>query len=187
MKNFILNAFEDFITGNGIWILVGCLAFALIVSVVFLYLNIQKEKKEAEKNKQALIEKLAEQYSKKELEKKEEVKEAAPKKVAPARKANAKKAEPKTKETVKSKAPAKKTTKKVAPKVQDAIDADVDTESGDYDISYDAESKEWVIKRTNLARATKRTSADHPAGIVASAFSASHCNRFPPMPYWTAQ
>ena len=46
MKRFLLeDGFMDFITGNGIWILVGCLAFALLVSVLFLVLNIEKEKK----------------------------------------------------------------------------------------------------------------------------------------------
>ena len=49
MNNFLLNGFEDFITGSGIWILVGCLAFALLVAVVFLILNIRKEKQQQTK------------------------------------------------------------------------------------------------------------------------------------------
>ena len=155
MKNFLLNAFEDFITGNGIWILVGCLAFALIVSVVFLYLNIQKEKKEAEKNKKALIERLAEQYAKKQAEKlavekqaekQEEVK--AEKVVTTKRKTTTKKSENKEASTTKK---AKTIEKKVEQKVEE------NAESGDYEISYDEEAKEWVVKRTNLTRATKRT------------------------------
>jgi hypothetical protein len=44
--DFILsNGFENFMSGNGIWIVIGCLGFAFLVSIVFLILNIQKEKR----------------------------------------------------------------------------------------------------------------------------------------------
>ena len=97
MKDLLLNAFEDFITGNGIWILIGCLAFALIVSIIFLCLNIKKEKKLQENNKQELIAKLAEQYIAEETKEpaKEPSKKSAAKKPAekkePAKKPAAKK------------------------------------------------------------------------------------------------
>ena len=36
-------------------------------------------------------------------------------------------------------------------------------ESGDYEISYDAEAKQWVVKRETNARATKRTKTKQEA------------------------
>jgi uncharacterized membrane protein YhiD involved in acid resistance len=43
--NFLGTSFEEFISGNGIWILIGCLVVAFVVSVIFLILNIVKAKK----------------------------------------------------------------------------------------------------------------------------------------------
>ena len=144
MKDLLLNAFEDFITGNGIWILIGCLAFALIVSIIFLCLNIKKEKKLQENNKQELIAKLAEQY------------------IAEATKEPAK--EP-AKKPVEKKEPAKKpVAKKPAAKKEPANEeVKEEAEGGDYDISFDAEAKQWVVKRTNLSRAAKRTKTKQEA------------------------
>lgn len=145
MKDLLLNAFEDFITGNGIWILIGCLAFALIVSIIFLCLNIKKEKKLQENNKQELIAKLAEQYIAEET--KEPAKKSAAKKPAE-KKEPAKK--PAAKKPAAKKEPAKEEVKEEA-------------EGGDYDISFDAEAKQWVVKRTNLSRAAKRTKTKQEA------------------------
>ena len=172
MKSF-LNDFEGFITGNGIWILVGCLAFALIVSVIFLYLNIQKEKREEDINKKALIARIAEQYAKKEAEKNAEKQvetavEVKPVKKAPVRKPKAEKVEEKPKTVPAKKAPAKKASTV-------AVKAEVEDEgSGDYDISYDAEAKEWVVKRTNLTRATKRTATKQQAIDYAKPLAEKH-------------
>ena len=41
-----LASFDEFMTGDGIWIVVGVLALALVVTVVFLILNIVKAKKQ---------------------------------------------------------------------------------------------------------------------------------------------
>ncbi|MBO4412731.1 MAG: DUF2188 domain-containing protein [Clostridia bacterium] len=153
MKNFLLTAFEDFITGNGIWILIGCLAFALIVSIVFLYLNIQKEKKEQENNKQELIAKLAEKYALENEIAKQQADEEKQVKKAPAKTAAAK--------TTKKAATKKPETKKAPePKTEPEEDG---AAGGDYDISFDAKAKEWVVKRTNLTRATKRTKTKQQA------------------------
>ncbi len=40
-----LGNFEEFISGYGIWILVGVLGLAFIISVIFLVLNIYKANK----------------------------------------------------------------------------------------------------------------------------------------------
>ena len=145
MKDLLLNAFEDFITGNGIWILIGCLAFALIVSIIFLCLNIKKEKKLQENNKQELIAKLAEQYIA------EETKE-------PSKKSGAKK--PAEKKEPAKKPAAKKPAAKKEPAKEEVKE---EAEGGDYDISFDAEAKQWVVKRTNLSRAAKRTKTKQEA------------------------
>lgn len=206
MKSFLLNGFEDFITGSGIWILVGCLAFALLVSVLFLILNIEKEKKMREKNstpiiltkeeapKAERIQPVEVKVSKVEEEKAEEkveepkeeakVEEEKPAKKAPAKKSAAKTAtkkateenkevEPKTtakKTTTKKVAEEKKEvepkeTKKAAPKKEEkeVVKEEPAQEGGNYDISYDAESKQWVVKRESNARATKRTKTKQQA------------------------
>ena len=206
MKSFLLNGFEDFITGSGIWILVGCLAFALLVSVLFLILNIEKEKKMREKNstpiiltkeeapKAERIQPVEVKVSKVEEEKAEEkveepkeetkVEEEKPAKKAPAKKSAAKTAtkkateenkegEPKTtakKTTTKKVAEEKKevepkATKKAAPKKEEkeVVKEEPAQEGGNYDISYDAEAKQWVVKRESNARATKRTKTKQEA------------------------
>jgi len=238
MKSFLLNGFEDFITGSGIWILVGCLAFALLVSVLFLILNIEKEKKMREKNstpiiltkeeapKAERIQPVEVKVSKVEEEKAEEkveepkeetkVEEEKPAKKAPAKKSAAKTAtkkateenkevEPKTtaKKTttqkategnkeVEPKTTAKKTTtkkvaeekkevepkatKKAAPKKEEkeVVKEEPAQEGGNYDISYDAEAKQWVVKRESNARATKRTKTKQQAIDYAKPLAEKH-------------
>lgn len=55
MEFIAANGFEEFINGNGIWIIIGCLGLAFIVSIVFLFLNIIRARKimktEAEETK----------------------------------------------------------------------------------------------------------------------------------------
>lgn len=217
MKSFLLNGFEDFITGSGIWILVGCLAFALLVSVLFLILNIEKEKKMREKNstpiiltkeeapKAERIQPVEVKVSKVEEEKVEEkveepkeetkVEEEKPAKKAPAKKSAAKTATKKATEEnkeVEPKTTAKKTTtkkvaeenkevepkatKKAAPKKEEkeVVKEEPAQEGGNYDISYDAESKQWVVKRESNARATKRTKTKQQAIDYAKPLAEKH-------------
>lgn len=46
-KNLLNSGFEDFLNGSGVWIVVGVLAATFVVSMVFLVLNILKDKKAA--------------------------------------------------------------------------------------------------------------------------------------------
>ena len=46
-KNLLNSGFEDFLNGSGVWIVVGVLAATFVVSIVFLILNILKDKKAA--------------------------------------------------------------------------------------------------------------------------------------------
>lgn len=215
MKSFLLNGFEDFITGSGIWILVGCLAFALLVAVLFLILNIEKEKKmqqhkstpivlttEEEKPKAERIQPVEVKVSKVEEEKVEEVKveepkkvettKTAPKKAAPKKekvekeanteneekveKETSKKAavkkETEKKTTAKKETTKKSTSKKVEPKEE--VKEELPEESGNYEISYDAESKQWVVKRETNARATKRTKTKQQAIDYAKPLAEKH-------------
>lgn len=194
---FLLSTFEDFITGSGIWILVGCLAFALLVSILFLILNIEKEKKMRESNTTPLYIKREEKVEKERIQpvevKTSEEKVAVEEKAKPVAteektetKAPAKPAtKPQTKSTAKAtksstkttsdkkieekskpvevkkaetKAPAKKTTSAKAKVVEEVVE-----ESGNYDISFDAQTGEWVVKRENNSRATKRTKTKQEA------------------------
>lgn len=191
MRNFLLSGFEDFITGSGIWILVGCLAFALLVSILFLILNIEKEKKmqakkstpivlttEEEKPKAERIQPV-EVKTNKEEEKVEEVEKEEPVKKATTKKAPAKTTKkpaskkPATEEKVTSepatekKATVKKSaTKKVEPKkeeVKEEVKEVLPTEGGNYEISFEAETKKWVVKREANTRATKKTKTKQEA------------------------
>lgn len=58
-----------------------------------------------------------------------------------------------------------KETKKAAPKKEEkeVVKEEPAQEGGNYDISYDAESKQWVVKRESNARATKRTKTKQQA------------------------
>lgn len=196
MKSLLLS-FEDFIMGSGIWILVGCLAFCLLISIVFLILNIKKEKENLEKGRNTVVapqvqakpevkeepkEEIKDEPVKAEAEVKAEVKET--KKVpakAPAKKAPVKKeVKEETKQEESKKSPAKTAEKKAETKKVSAKKAPVkqetktvkkvskpaepvEEESGNYDISYDFNSSEWVVKRENSLRATKRTKTKQEA------------------------
>lgn len=190
---FLLSTFEDFITGSGIWILVGCLAFALLVSILFLILNVEKEKKMRESNTTPLYIKREEKVEKEriqpvevktseeksepvateEAETKTKAKTTKPatksqtkaptKATKPATKTTAdKKTEekPKSKPVEVKKAETKAPAKKATPA---KVDEEVAEESGNYDISYDAQTGEWVVKRENNSRATKRTKTKQEA------------------------
>lgn len=152
MKRFLLeDGFMDFITGNGIWILVGCLAFALLVSVLFLVLNIEKEKKARANNPAKKV-----------------VKEEAPKeRVKPVEVNIAKKEEA----VVEEKTEPVKAEPVVEEKEEPAAEVE---ESGNYEINYDAANKQWVIRRENSLRATKRTRTKQEAIDYAKPLADKH-------------
>ena len=152
MKRFLLeDGFMDFITGNGIWILVGCLAFALLVSVLFLVLNIEKEKKARANNPAKKV-----------------VKEEVPKeRVKPVEVNIAKKEEA----VVEEKAEPVKAEPVVEEKEEPAAEVE---ESGNYEINYDAANKQWVIRRENSLRATKRTRTKQEAIDYAKPLADKH-------------
>lgn len=196
---FLLSTFEDFITGSGIWILVGCLAFALLVSILFLILNVEKEKKMRESNTTPLYIKREEKVEKERIQpvevKTSEEKVVVEEKSEPVAteeaetKTKAKTTKPatksQTKAPIKATKPSTKTTadkkteekpkskpveaKKVEPKTPAKkstpakVVEEVVEESGNYDISYDAQTSEWVVKRENNSRATKRTKTKQEA------------------------
>lgn len=111
MKFIGANEFENFISGYGIWIIIGCLGVAFIVSVIFLFLNVNKVKKARLENSTPAKPEpvLANIESKKEIEKIEPVKEDEKKQIA-----------------------------------------------SEYNISYDKEKDEWVVKKAGASRASKR-------------------------------
>ena len=152
MKRFLLeDGFMDFITGNGIWILVGCLAFALLVSVLFLVLNIEKEKKARANNAAKKV-----------------VKEETPKeRVKPVEVNIAKKED----EVAKVEEPAAQ-----EEKVEEVVEepASEGEEAGNYEINYDAENKQWVVRRENSLRATKRTKTKQEAIDFAKPLADKH-------------
>lgn len=159
-----LASFDEFMTGDGIWIVVGVLALSLVVTVVFLILNIVKAKKqkaleEAEKveeqpGKEEKVGNVKEEPLKEE-EQKEEVKEE-PKEEAEAE-------TKKTSEKPKKKAPsaknskpaeAEKAQKEHAEKQQVKEEKPMTKET--YGVTYDKENRQWVVKKTGSARASKR-------------------------------
>lgn len=77
-KNLLNSGFEDFLNGSGVWIVVGVLAATFVVSMVFLVLNILKDKKAAQKEAEAKAEEvnaLNAEEEKEEPSKQEEIKE----------------------------------------------------------------------------------------------------------------
>lgn len=52
---YIANGLADFVSGNGIWIVIGCLGLAFLVSIIFLILNIQKAKRASSLAKESSV------------------------------------------------------------------------------------------------------------------------------------
>lgn len=128
-----LGTFEDFISGYGIWILVGCLGIAFVVSVIFLFLNVNRVKKERLQAKKEAIQKIKKEENKLEKEdKKVEI------------------------EKVKlTKKPVAKTTK-TAIKSKSLTSKSTSTKEGIYLVSFDKKTKEWAVKKSSATRATKK-------------------------------
>lgn len=48
MKFIGANGFNDFLSGYGLWVIIGCLGLSFVVALIFLFLNIIKAKKAKE-------------------------------------------------------------------------------------------------------------------------------------------
>lgn len=159
-----LASFDEFMTGDGIWIVVGVLALALVVTVVFLILNIVKAKKQKALEE---AEKVEEQLGKeekvgnvkeeplKEEEQKEEVKEEPKEEAEAETKKTSEKPKKKASSAKNSKpAEAEKAQKEHAEKQQVKEEKPMTKET--YGVTYDKENRQWVVKKTGSARASKR-------------------------------
>lgn len=162
-----LASFDEFMTGDGIWIVVGVLALALVVTVVFLILNIVKAKKQKALEE---AEKVEEQPGKEEKvgnvkeeplkeEQKEEVKEEPKEEQKEEAEAETKKTSEKPKKKASSAknskpAEAEKAQKEHAEKQQVKEEKPMTKET--YGVTYDKENRQWVVKKTGSARASKR-------------------------------
>ena len=162
-----LASFDEFMTGDGIWIVVGVLALALVVTVVSLILNIVKAKKQKALEE---AEKVEEQPGKEEKvgnvkeeplkeEQKEEVKEEPKEEQKEEAEAETKKTSEKPKKKASSAknskpAEAEKAQKEHAEKQQVKEEKPMTKET--YGVTYDKENRQWVVKKTGSARASKR-------------------------------
>ena len=163
-----LASFDDFMTGNGIWIVVGVLALSLVVTVVFLVLNILKARKESalkdgEEGKQAASEDAPEEEKspeeqeeiKKSPENQEEIKEE---KEAGEEKKEEDKAGEKPKKTASKakKSNSVKEDKTQKEHVEKQVKEEKPMTKETYGVTYDKENRQWVVKKTGSARASKR-------------------------------
>lgn len=156
--NYLLS-FDSFITGSGIWILVGCLGFALLVSIIFLVLNIEKEKRKMQNGNTPVV--LPSLEEKPVVAEEKPVVEEKEVKAVEAEKEE-KVEEPVKEEKVAEKKPAAKKApaKKVA---SEPVKEEKESAGEDYVVSYDFESKDWVVRKGNSQRATKRTKTKQQA------------------------
>lgn len=162
MKFLLADPFMDFITGKGIWILVGCLAFALLVSIIFLVLNIEKEKKARQNAANRQLKPRPQTQAPREKS------EPIETKVVETPAAKEEKVE-------QPKVEAKAEPKKAEPAKEEKVEAEEKLEeSGNYEIRYDAEAKQWVIRRENSLRATKRTRTKQEAIDYAKPLADKH-------------
>lgn len=201
-RNLLNSGFEDFLNGSGVWIVVGVLAATFVVSMVFLILNILKDKKAAKEAAEK-----QEGQAKEEEPKQEEIKEVKaedleekPKKKRKVKKDD--KQEEKTeeeqenpvkeekveepKEEVKEEKPkAKKQPKKAAakeeekpaeetkeePAKEEEAEMKKEEKKATYGVTYDKEKREWVVKKSGSARASKRCTTKAEALEVAEKLS----------------
>ncbi len=149
---FLLTGFEEFMAGNGIWIVIGVLAAALIVTVVFLILNILKAKKieKAEAANKPMEEIIIEKEEK------------------PAEQVII----PTVEEKLAEIKPIKKATTRKLKKVTEIKDEKkAESPKTVYGITYDKEAREWVVKKSGASRASKRCATKAEAMKVAEKLS----------------
>lgn len=139
---FIGNRFENFISGNGIWIIIGCLCAAFVVSIVFLFLNINRAKKILKSQKEV-------QENEKTTQNKV-VKEGKKEISATATKTT------KQDKPSKQNKPSKQTITTSEKPAKASSDKKEANEKRAYTITEDEKTKEWVVKRVGATRATRR-------------------------------
>lgn len=162
---YLLAGFDEFMSGNGVWIVIGVLIAALIISIIFLILNIIKMKKNNRREKSV----------KDNDEKNNEVSEEIPSskedkdvvKVEEEKKDIS--VEEKTKKTKSEKSMSK--IQKTGKTKNKQLESDKTNEKNEttklekieksnvtYGVTYDKTNKEWVVKKTGASRASKRFS-----------------------------
>lgn len=163
MKQLLASSFDEFMSGNGIWIVIGVLAGALIITTVFLILNILKEKK---KKQEATVSQ--EQKEEQKTEEKPEV--AVEIEKEPVEQTETK---PSNKKVSKANAE-KKTEKKVAKPKTEKVESEAKPEKEQkvsYGVTYDKENREWVVRKSGSSRASKRCATKEEALAVAEKLS----------------
>ncbi len=167
MKQLLASSFDEFMSGNGIWIVIGVLAGALIITTVFLILNILKEKK---KKQEATV-----SQEQKEEQKTEEKAEEKPEVAVEIEKEPVEQTETKPSNKKVSKANAeKKTEKKVAKPKTEKVESEAKPEKEQkvsYGVTYDKENREWVVRKSGSSRASKRCATKEEALAVAEKLS----------------
>ncbi len=170
MKKLIASSFDEFMAGNGIWIVIGVLAGALIITTIFLILNILKEKKkkEAEKVENPSEQNITqEQVQTKNEEKIEEIEKVQ-------KEAKASERDEKVEKTT-AKSSSKKSTPAKKNKVEKASDEETKKPEKEqkvtYAVTYDKENREWVVKKSGSSRASKRCPTKEEALDVAEKLS----------------
>lgn len=167
MKQLLASSFDEFMSGNGIWIVIGVLAGALIITTVFLILNILKEKKSKEvehkaefPNDEPKTENILESKNKNTVEIEKEPVEQT-------------KTKPSNKKVSKANAE-KQTEKKVAKPKTEKVESEAKPEKEQkvsYGVTYDKENREWVVRKSGSSRASKRCATKEEALEVAEKLS----------------
>lgn len=145
---FIGNRFENFVSGNGLWIIIGCLCAAFVVSIVFLFLNINRAKKILKSQKEV-----------------QENEKTTQNKVVKEGKKEISATETKT---TKQDKPSKQTTTTSEKPAKVSSDKKEANEKRVYTITEDEKTKEWVVKRVGATRATRRCATKKEAEELVS-------------------
>ena len=164
MKQLLASSFDEFMSGNGIWIVIGVLAGALIITTVFLILNILKEKKSKE------VEHKAEFPN--DEPKTENILESKTKNTVVIEKETVEQTE--TKPSNKKVNAEKKTEKKVEKPKTEKVEPQAKLEKEQkvsYGVTYDKENREWVVRKSGSSRASKRCATKEEALAVAEKLS----------------
>lgn len=140
-----LASFDEFMSGNGIWIVIGVLIAALVVTTIFLVLNIVSAKKQS--NKVKTEENNAENKEENNKNLKETNNSASE---------NTNKDKQKENKEEKIKSEPKETNQETNEEKISNETKENKVQKNIYGITYDKTKREWVVKKTGSARASKR-------------------------------